>query len=144
MLTAPARAEPLVSGVGVLVFDVFQPNFKFMVERSDGQSRDEAEWTDMNGNRVRRSATVQSFPEPLRITPRNARRVQHNCVACHRDLVGDVLTAGGAAHGKELDCVHCHAGVGHGETTGLGGPERRDEIEAAERAAATASQGTKT
>jgi hypothetical protein len=39
-----------------------------------------------------------------------------------------------------VSCVHCHASVGHGETTGLGGPERKDEIEAAARAAA-AHQG---
>ena len=26
-------------------------------------------------------------------------------------------------------CLHCHSGVGHGETAGLGGPERADEIE---------------
>jgi hypothetical protein len=24
---------------------------------------------------------------------------------------------------EEVRCVHCHADVGHGETTGLGGPE---------------------
>jgi hypothetical protein len=29
----------------------------------------------------------------------------------------------------EVQCVHCHSSVGHGETVGLGGPERAEEIE---------------
>ena len=45
----------------------------------------------------------------------------------------------------EVQCVHCHVDVGHGETTGLGGPERPEEIEAAaQRAAAETTQGNNT
>jgi hypothetical protein len=39
------------------------------------------------------------------------------------------LVGGVNGEPDEVQCVHCHSGVGHGETAGLGGPERADEIE---------------
>jgi cytochrome c nitrite reductase small subunit len=62
------------------------------------------------------------------IKPKNARILQENCLACHEDLVHE-LVGGVIGEPAEVQCVHCHAGVGHGETTGLGGPERTDEYE---------------
>ena len=59
--------------------------------------------------------TLQNFPEPIRITPRNAHSLQENCIDCHKDMVADLV-----AHGSFADesntCVRCHLGVGHGPT----------------------------
>jgi cytochrome c nitrite reductase small subunit len=35
------------------------------------------------------------------------------CVRCHAGLVHDLLATAGAARGA-IDCMHCHAGAGHG------------------------------
>jgi len=56
--------------------------------------------------------TLMDFPEPIRIRPTNARVLRENCVACHRDLVNDLL--GHQAAGGERSCIHCHPSVGHG------------------------------
>jgi len=50
--------------------------------------------------------TLQNFREPIRIRMSNARRLQANCLRCHQDMTDEI--------GAEADCVHCHAGVGHG------------------------------
>jgi cytochrome c nitrite reductase small subunit len=63
--------------------------------------------------------TLQDFPEPIRITPLNAKILQENCVACHEGLLHEMSAAEGAPA-----CVHCHADVGHGEQVGLGGPRQ--------------------
>ena len=56
--------------------------------------------------------TLQDFPEPIRIKPKNARILQANCVGCHKDLVGDILGHGPAE--DHNNCVRCHSAVGHG------------------------------
>jgi cytochrome c nitrite reductase small subunit len=57
--------------------------------------------------------TLQDFPEPIRLRPVSLRILNRNCTDCHRDLVNDIV--GHGAGGKErMDCVHCHASVGHG------------------------------
>lgn len=61
--------------------------------------------------------TTQNFPEPIRITPPNARILQANCLRCHDALLHDAT-----ATMRAPTCVHCHVDVGHGETVGLGGP----------------------
>ena len=63
--------------------------------------------------------TFQDFHEPIQITPRNARILQHNCVACHGDLVHAILPSETTAN-DAMSCVHCHADVGHGPRSGLG------------------------
>jgi cytochrome c nitrite reductase small subunit len=76
-----------------------------------------------NGYRHSWAFTFQDFHEPIQITPRNARILQNNCVACHKDFVHSVLgsvTAGTSAGAETTSCVHCHADVGHGPRTGLG------------------------
>lgn len=81
-----------------------------------------------NGWHHSRGFTLQDFDEPIRIKAKNARVLQQNCLACHADLVHE-LVGGVNGDPDEVQCVHCHSGVGHGESAGLGGPARADEIE---------------
>ena len=78
-----------------------------------------------NGYRHSQAFTLQSFPEPIRITPRNAEILQDNCLRCHTDMVHELVAESRSREGGP-QCVHCHAGVGHGERAGLGGPDRGD------------------
>ena len=82
----------------------------------------------MNGWNHSKAFTLQDFPEPIQITPRNARILQENCLRCHGDLVHD-LVAGATRESDELRCVHCHDTVGHGPRAGLGGPDRGESKE---------------
>jgi len=58
--------------------------------------------------------TFQGFHEPIRIKPRNSKVLRDNCIACHRDLVSELIDHGSAKESQALDCVRCHATVGHG------------------------------
>jgi cytochrome c nitrite reductase small subunit len=82
----------------------------------------------LNGWNHSKAFTLQDFPEPIRITERNARILQANCLRCHEDLVHD-LVAGAPRPSDELRCVHCHESVGHGPMAGLGGPDRGEARE---------------
>ena len=59
--------------------------------------------------------TLQDFPEPIMIKPRNAAVLQQNCVTCHSQILHEINP-----HARDrrqmLDCVHCHRDVGHGPT----------------------------
>jgi cytochrome c nitrite reductase small subunit len=79
-----------------------------------------------NGWNHSKAFTLQDFPEPIVITPKNADILQANCVHCHGELVHELLAAA-AVRGPGDRCVHCHSAVGHGETAGLGGPWHPDE-----------------
>jgi cytochrome c nitrite reductase small subunit len=79
-----------------------------------------------NGYHHSKGFTFQDFHEPIMIKPKNAAILQANCLECHGELVHD-LVGGASGRRDEVQCVHCHAGVGHGETTGLGGAERAAE-----------------
>ena len=57
--------------------------------------------------------TLQDFHEPIRIRPHNKAVLNRNCVACHRELVSEVVVTHGHDESR-LDCVRCHAAVGHG------------------------------
>ena len=72
-----------------------------------------------NGYRHSWAFTFQDFHEPIRITPRNARILQNNCVECHGELVHPLLNSGKSGT-ADVSCVHCHADVGHGARAGLG------------------------
>jgi cytochrome c nitrite reductase small subunit len=74
-----------------------------------------AKWIAKADHGFRHSAafTLQNFKEPIEITPRDRRVVQANCVRCHGDFVHAVFRHPGPPH-HELDCLHCHAGAGHG------------------------------
>ena len=75
-----------------------------------------------NGWHHSKGFTLQNFHEPIMIKEPNARILQDNCLACHEDIVHE-LVVGVNGPAEEVRCVHCHVTVGHGETTGLGGPE---------------------
>ncbi|PYO02566.1 MAG: cytochrome c nitrite reductase small subunit [Candidatus Rokuibacteriota bacterium] len=66
-----------------------------------------------HGFRHSMAFTLQNFKEPIEITARDRRVVQRNCVRCHEGLVAAVHTSPGPIR-HELDCMHCHAGAGHG------------------------------
>ena len=66
-----------------------------------------------HGFRHSMAFTLQNFKEPIEITARDRRVVQRNCVRCHEGLVAAVHMSPGPS-GHELDCMHCHAGAGHG------------------------------
>lgn len=68
--------------------------------------------------------TLGGFPEPIRITPPNARTLQANCERCHADLVHDLGPAVGPPR-----CVDCHSRAGHGARAGLGGPWHESETQ---------------
>lgn len=55
--------------------------------------------------------TTGDFHEPIRIKARNRRLTQNACLSCHAEFVHSMLPA--VSGGDMLDCVHCHAGVGH-------------------------------
>ncbi len=79
-----------------------------------------------NGYRHSKMFTLQNFQEPIFVQAAGQKILQDNCVRCHDMLVHD--NAGGPHSERgELSCVHCHAGVAHGERAGLGGSLRRDE-----------------
>ncbi|MBI1321095.1 MAG: cytochrome c nitrite reductase small subunit [Candidatus Hydrogenedens sp.] len=79
-----------------------------------------------NGYHHSKGFTLQDFHEPIMIKTKNADILQHNCVMCHEGFIHDISAAAGA---DSMRCVHCHADVGHGERTGLGGPDRGAERE---------------
>jgi cytochrome c nitrite reductase small subunit len=74
-----------------------------------------------NGYRHSKEFTAQTFHEPIRVKPRGMAILQENCVTCH-ELLTHEIASGPRGERDALTCVHCHAGVGHGERTGLGGP----------------------
>lgn len=57
--------------------------------------------------------TLQDFHEPIRIKPRNSVILQENCVDCHANLVSQIEPHS-ANEAHMVDCVFCHADVGHG------------------------------
>lgn len=57
--------------------------------------------------------TTNNFHEPIQIKDRNARVTQEACLRCHGEFVDHMLPA--EAGGDMLDCVHCHADVGHSQ-----------------------------
>ena len=70
--------------------------------------------------------TFDAFPEPIRIKPRNHRILESNCVACHEELVHELLPA--SPSGEAIACIRCHADVGHAgarSTTGAALPRGR-------------------
>jgi cytochrome c nitrite reductase small subunit len=68
-----------------------------------------------NGWNHSRAFTLQDFEEPIQIKPKNASILQNNCLNCHGDLVHEIVH-GSTGHETAVQCVHCHAHVGHGPT----------------------------
>ena len=74
----------------------------------------------LNGFNHSRAFTLQNFEEPIEIKPLNSRILQRSCLRCHADLI-DPLVGWKEGDAEAVECVHCHASVGHGERLGLGG-----------------------
>ena len=56
--------------------------------------------------------TTNTFPEPIRITPRNARVTEGACRDCHQDIVRAIDPA--PSHDRAaLSCIACHRNTGH-------------------------------
>ena len=73
-------------------------------------------WTKAeNGYWHSKGFTLQDFHEPIQIRPRNAAIVRDNCLRCHGAFMSGVAHAS-ARQPERLDCVRCHAQVGHGPT----------------------------
>lgn len=66
-----------------------------------------------NGWRHSKAFTLENFHEPIQITPGNAAILQANCLRCHGELVHELKSLAGTAQ-QQVQCVHCHRGVGHG------------------------------
>jgi len=80
-----------------------------------------------NGFRHGREFTAGTFEQPITVKARGRQILQGNCVLCHADLVADLAPGSHEGPGA-VECVHCHATVGHGEKAGLGGPLRASEL----------------
>jgi cytochrome c nitrite reductase small subunit len=63
--------------------------------------------------------TLNDFHEPIRIRPRNAKVLNENCISCHEGMIREIVSdrhfgaEAKGAHGGSLNCIHCHASVGH-------------------------------
>jgi cytochrome c nitrite reductase small subunit len=55
--------------------------------------------------------TTGTFPDPIRIRPRNAAVTEGACRTCHADIVNAIDT--GSPSGERMACVTCHRDVGH-------------------------------
>jgi cytochrome c nitrite reductase small subunit len=55
--------------------------------------------------------TTGRFPEPLRITSRNAAVTEKACRKCHEEVVLAIETP--RSNPQPLSCVRCHSTVGH-------------------------------
>lgn len=80
-----------------------------------------------NGWHHSKGFTLQDFAEPITIKPGNAAILQANCLRCHEPMVAELVGDAHAAKGG-VECVHCHANVGHGERAGLGGALTKTEL----------------
>lgn len=66
-----------------------------------------------NGYFHSKGFTFQDFHEPIMIKKKNARILKENCVTCH-DALAHALLSSAPGELESVDCVHCHASVGHG------------------------------
>jgi cytochrome c nitrite reductase small subunit len=56
--------------------------------------------------------TTGTFPDPIRITPRNAHITEQACRDCHQPIV-EAIDIHAARRADTLSCVSCHRHVGH-------------------------------
>jgi cytochrome c nitrite reductase small subunit len=55
--------------------------------------------------------TTGTFPEPIRIGPRNRAVTERRCRECHAALVAALAAS---PDDGSVSCLHCHRSVGHG------------------------------
>lgn len=55
--------------------------------------------------------TTGTFPDPIRITPRNARVTEQACRSCHADMAHAIDAT--SVPGDARSCASCHRNVGH-------------------------------
>jgi cytochrome c nitrite reductase small subunit len=55
--------------------------------------------------------TTGGFPDPIRVTPRNAAVTEQTCRDCHEPVVRAIDHQ--PREGRALSCVQCHRNVGH-------------------------------
>ena len=65
------------------------------------------------GTRHSIAFTFNSFKEPIEMIPRDREIVLDNCTRCHADVVEGIQHASSVREAG-FDCLHCHAGAGHG------------------------------
>lgn len=80
-----------------------------------------------NGWRHGKLFTTQTFKEPIRVQAHGLAVLQENCVGCHGAMTHELGPGFASTAANDVQCVHCHWDVGHGERTGLGGPMRPAE-----------------
>jgi cytochrome c nitrite reductase small subunit len=66
-----------------------------------------------NGFRHSWAFTFQNFHEPIRLHPRGLAVLGNNCLYCHGEFVTDIVQHS-AVHTDSVNCLRCHASVGHG------------------------------
>lgn len=66
----------------------------------------------LNGWNHSKAFTLQNFDEPIRIKGFNLEALQHNCIGCHRDMVGGIAAHADVGAG-EARCAECHRSAGH-------------------------------
>lgn len=71
-----------------------------------------------NGFLHSKGFTLQNFQEPIFIKEKNKNILLENCTNCHQNMVSDILL--NHHNSKEVDCIHCHSSVGHGNQYGIG------------------------
>ncbi|MDN5570055.1 MAG: cytochrome c nitrite reductase small subunit [Propionibacteriaceae bacterium] len=58
--------------------------------------------------------TTGMYPENIKIRDHNRVMTQEACLECHAAVTDDIrMTRLGASHSDQIDCLQCHANVGH-------------------------------
>ena len=65
-----------------------------------------------NGWNHSRAFTLQDYPDPIRITDKNLKSLQANCIHCHAGMVQDIAGHESIKKGTAR-CTECHRSVGH-------------------------------
>ncbi len=65
-----------------------------------------------NGWNHSKAFTLQNFPEPIRISNRNLKILQANCIHCHEGMVSELVGHRGV-NLSAMRCTDCHRSVGH-------------------------------
>jgi cytochrome c nitrite reductase small subunit len=69
--------------------------------------------------------TTGTFPEPIRITPRDRAITESTCRSCHGAVVAAMGTPSHAGSREDISCLRCHGSVGHLELSAMATPSSR-------------------